>query len=70
MKFVDLFSSSFTLSVYFLIRWLKISRVLQKFKVKTSMIFGIMLLRKKEEFGHFSGDLVVLDFYYYIILFI
>jgi hypothetical protein len=41
MKFVDLFSSSFTLSVYFLLRWLKISRVLQKFKVKTSMIFGI-----------------------------
>jgi hypothetical protein len=39
MKFVDLFSSSFTLSVYFLLRWLKISRVLQKFKVKTSMIF-------------------------------
>ncbi len=41
MKFVDLFSSSFTLSVYFLLRWLKISRVSQKFKVKTSMIFGI-----------------------------
>jgi len=39
MKFVDLISSSFTLSVYFLLRWLKISRVLQKFKVKTSMIF-------------------------------